>query len=138
MHRKLLLLAVVPLTTLAAGCCMCDAPYDYCGPTFLARPGEECCSDVRMNSAFAPYPVYAGPPEGVVIEGVAPATPGTPNATEMPEEASPSDTPRPTLPPDTQVPSVRSNEPSVSAPISTEAETAASPSPRGRPISFRR
>ena len=66
MHSKLLLLAALAVIGSGAGCCMCDAPYDYCGPTFLGAPGEECVTDARMNSVFTPYP---GPPAGHVVHG---------------------------------------------------------------------
>jgi hypothetical protein len=131
MHRSWLLLAVVPLTTLAAGCCMCDAPYDYCGPTFLARPGEECCSDVRMNSAFTPYPAYVDVPVEGMIEGVAPAVPG---------EASPSDAPpnpAHAMPPDGTQPNVGPGVPSVNSPAPAESESTTA-APRNRPVSLRR
>jgi hypothetical protein len=54
MHRKLLLLFGVTLGLSGAGCCMCDAPYDYCGPLFQGGC-DDCAPDARMNSAFAPY-----------------------------------------------------------------------------------
>jgi hypothetical protein len=70
MRRKLLLLAGLSLSFLATGCCLCDAPYDYCGPTFLGGPCEECVTDARMNSVFTPYP--GALPGEVAQDGLAP------------------------------------------------------------------
>ena len=57
MARRGWALAGLTTSLLAAGCCHCAAPYDYCQPTFLAQPGECCQPDARMNSAFCPMQV---------------------------------------------------------------------------------
>lgn len=116
MHRKLLLLSGLILALHSSGCCMCDAPYDYCGPTFLGGPCEECLPDARMNSAFTPYP---GPLAGEVIhEGSVPQSvlqPADPDASPVPgspEMETPMQAPAPlpgSLPPSTtQGPRARS------------------------------
>lgn len=41
------------LTTLSLGCCMCDAPYDYCYPPYAGDGcGDRCRTHERINSAF--------------------------------------------------------------------------------------
>lgn len=40
------------LTTLSLGCCMCDAPHDYCYPTYAGECGDHCRTHERINSAF--------------------------------------------------------------------------------------
>lgn len=95
MHCKLLRLAGLSLAFWATGCCMCDAPYDYCGPTFLGGPCEECVTDARMNSAFTPYPgplagevVHDGYTEQSVLEPAGPPS-GAPPAAQAPDVESP-------------------------------------------------
>jgi hypothetical protein len=42
--RRLGLAALLAGTLAASGCCVCDAPYDYCYPTFTGTDcGEPCC-----------------------------------------------------------------------------------------------
>lgn len=115
MHRKLFLLSGLSLVLWGAGCCMCDAPYDYCGPTFLGGPCTECVTDARMNSVFNPYPgpfvgevVPGGPPDQSVLQesgepNAAPAD-AQPDVEAPPPMPAVPATPR-TLPPNTtQVP----------------------------------
>jgi hypothetical protein len=137
MHRQLAAWAALSLIASAAGCCMCDAPYDYCGPTFLGRPGEECVTDARMNSAFTPYVPFVAV-SGEVVEGgvVAPEAvePGTPSGAD---ESSPSDVPPQQSPAnglelDPRTPSVPAPAPRASEPTTTTQ------GPRGRPVSLRR
>ena len=121
MHRKLFLLAGVGIISWTTGCCMCDAPYDYCGPTFLGGPCGECVTDARMNSVFNPYPTpyAAGPiiegPDGPIDQPVLQQTnepPAPPNAT--PDVEAPAPAPVPAAPPmtlprsTTQAPRARS------------------------------
>ena len=40
------------LTTLSLGCCMCDAPDDYCYPTYSGDCGDHCRTHERINSMF--------------------------------------------------------------------------------------
>lgn len=133
MHRPWFLLAGLGLSTLAAGCCMCDAPYDYCGPTFLARPGEECVSDARMNSAFTPYVPYAVGHPTEVIEGVPPGATfeAAPAEAGRTEADSPSDAmPRPTFEPTAPTP--------APAPAAGGLDPMTTRAPMGRPVSLRR
>lgn len=59
------------LTTLSLGCCMCDAPYDYCYPPYAGGGcGDHCRTHERINSAFTgPMPAegenYEGMPETI-------------------------------------------------------------------------
>lgn len=88
MHRKLLLLTALTFG-LATGCCMCDAPYDYCGPLFQGGPYDDCAPDARMNSVFMPY---AGPyGDGHVEEGAVPhSIVQPPEQVSTPDPAPPS------------------------------------------------
>ena len=141
MHRTLTAWAGLGLLTLASGCCMCDAPYDYCGPTFLAAPGEECVCDARVNSAFTPYL----PVDGYgLIEGALPpgAVPGP-----VPPGAVPGGVPEaPTPPVDPAAPMLEADPalpdmgPSAPGSPSTPAQGEAPPSMtrRDRAVSFRR
>ncbi len=54
MVRTRLVLALSLLACAAAGCTMCQSPYDYCGPTFTGQPGEPCCPDARAGSILSP------------------------------------------------------------------------------------
>ncbi len=81
------MLAVLLWST-GSGCCMCRAPYDYCGPTFSGC-GDACWSHERMGSAFTSYapgepegePAEAAPAEPVPAEpGPAPPTRNRPDA----------------------------------------------------------
>ena len=107
---------------------MCDAPYDYCGPTFLARPGEECVSDARMNSAFTPsMPYVAGQPVEVV-EGV---------VDETMLESSPSDVPR--LQPEAGArPDLQPQSPAAPTPAPQGSDPTTTQTQRDRPVSLRR
>jgi hypothetical protein len=58
------------VVTLAAGCCMCAAPYDYCAPTFTGQCGEDCRPHARVNSAFS----YGGVCEPGMAEMQGPVT----------------------------------------------------------------
>jgi hypothetical protein len=59
---------------------MCDAPYDYCGPTYHGDPCEYC-ADARMNSAFTPFP-YVGGTEEAAPQSMAPAA-SAPTPTDL-------------------------------------------------------
>ena len=88
---------------LAAGCCHCAAPYDYCQPTFLADPSECCQPDARMNSVFNPMQVAAGGgplmADGEMVSPGVP-TPANSRPAQPPDSSgSPSD-----MLPDTNVP----------------------------------
>ena len=93
MYRTRLKMSGLAIAFWATGCCMCDAPYDYCNPTFLGGPCDECVIDARRNSAFTPFP---GP-------WVAPLIPPPPQQSALqpsgeqpqPMETSPSDMPAP-------------------------------------------
>jgi hypothetical protein len=50
---RLLCAAAIGLTLVSAGCCMCDSPHDYCGPTFLGGCGEPCMEFERYGSAIS-------------------------------------------------------------------------------------
>jgi hypothetical protein len=125
MHRKLLLPAGLSLVFWATGCCLCDAPYDYCGPTFLGGPCEECVTDARMNSVFDPYPgplggevIHEGPYQHSVLDAAGPQ-PVPPPADQSPDVDAPMSPPGP--PPG----------PSPLPPSTTQA-------PRGRSIKIER
>ena len=53
MSRVCYFAAVVALSALSSGCCMCDAPYDYCGPTFLGDDCDQCMTDERVGSVLS-------------------------------------------------------------------------------------
>jgi hypothetical protein len=57
------------IATLATGCCMCAAPYDYCAPTFTGQCGDDCRPHARVNSAFSYGPgVYGYGTELAAVE----------------------------------------------------------------------
>lgn len=109
MHRKLLKAAGMGLAVWTTGCCMCDAPYDYCGPTFLGGPCEYWTVDARVNSAFTPHP---GLYHGEYVEGDVPPQ----SVLQSPEADAPTDSlepppmppPQPSPSPTTQAPRARS------------------------------
>lgn len=131
MHCKLIAWAGLLFAACSAGCCMCDAPYDYCGPTFLAEPGQDCYCDARMNSVFTPYAPYGGNGEyydGEYVEGDAMHAPQVPTPAGPPDDGSPSDAP-------TNVPNMQPPAPPT-VPIAPQPGT--TQTHRSRPVAFRR
>jgi hypothetical protein len=111
MHRKFFSLSGLGLAFWAAGCCMCDAPYDYCGPTFLGGPCTECVTDARMNSVFNPYPdAYYGD-----------VVPGPPVEQSVLQPAGQPPVPDPNAPtPDVEAPAPMPDAPSALPPTTTQ------------------
>jgi hypothetical protein len=72
MTRTSLAIGALTLALFSAGCCMCDAPYDYCGPVYTGGPCGPCClENERIGSAFTgPYAMteYGEPIDGQIIE----------------------------------------------------------------------
>ncbi len=78
MNRVLAVLMVVAaLGVTGSGCCVCRAPYDYCGPTFSGC-GDECWSHARAGSAFT----------GARVQPEPEPMPVAPPAEELPREAN--------------------------------------------------
>ncbi len=116
MQRPLLRLSGLALFFWATGCCLCDAPYDYCGPTFM---GGDCVTDARMNSAFNPMP---GPGTGEIVHAHEPQSvleSQSGEQTDTAPQATPSDIPSPTPMP---------TAPRAPVPTTTQG-------PRGRSVS---
>jgi hypothetical protein len=65
MARTSLACVVLALGLMSMGCCMCDAPYDYCGPVYTGGPCGPCClENERIGSAFTgPYATEGMPGE---------------------------------------------------------------------------
>jgi hypothetical protein len=93
---------VIGLALISTGCCMCDSPYDYCGPTFLGECGEPCMCHERYGSAISDghcgFYCHAGGCQecGEVIEGPTEAEPEeTPSEMYYEEGAAPMAAARP-------------------------------------------
>lgn len=52
MSRTWIAGVIVALAAFSSGCCMCSAPYDYCGPTYTGCDDVPCLIDERVGSAF--------------------------------------------------------------------------------------
>src|SRR5687767_12548668 len=95
MQRTMFRMSALALAFWATGCCMCDAPYDYCGPTYCGGPCDYC-ADARFNSAFNPMP---GPWTGEAVQD-APQPQSVlqqhgDEPTDMSPQAAPTDIPDP-------------------------------------------
>ena len=64
MKSRSMLLALIGVIALSAGCRVCQSPYDYCGPTFTGDPGTCCSRDGRANSILSEQIDYNGCPLG--------------------------------------------------------------------------
>ena len=53
MARTLGAWITIGLVAMAAGCRMCDNPYDYCGPTFVGGCYQQCCPTARAGSILS-------------------------------------------------------------------------------------
>jgi hypothetical protein len=89
MRRTCLAGCFAALLAAAAGCTMCDHPYDYCGPTFTGECGQTCNPLARAGSILSP-PVEITTSGGTAAASeVQPAPAGT-AAPEVPAaEATP-------------------------------------------------
>jgi hypothetical protein len=123
MQRTLFRLSGLAFAFWTTGCCLCDAPYDYCGPTFMGGPGEECVTGARMNSAFNPMPGAWG---GDVVQEAA-----EPQSVLQPQSDEPGDTAPQAMPPDMQSPMPMPTAPRAPVPTTTQG-------PRARSVSVER
>lgn len=74
MLRGTFALFVCCLLSALSGCRMCQSPYDYCGPMFGNRCGEDCLCYERVGSAIQGPSLYEYLPgaaggEGEMIPG---------------------------------------------------------------------
>lgn len=103
MVRAQLVLAFSMLAIAAAGCTMCDSPYDYCGPTFTGQAGEPCCPNARAGSVLSP------PLDTVGESELAPSE--TPTATEKEPSPTPAAAPKPQPAPSGRITARRPRQP---------------------------
>jgi hypothetical protein len=89
MRRTCLAACFAALLAAAAGCTMCDHPYDYCGPTYTGECGQTCNPLARAGSILSP-------PVDITTSG------GTPAASEA--QPAPAGTAAPEAPAAEQTP----------------------------------
>jgi hypothetical protein len=90
MARTCLALGVLALGLISTGCCMCDAPYDYCGPVYTGGPCGPCClENERIGSAFTGPYAMGGMPGEYYDESMIDGSDGI--VPEIESDSSPSD-----------------------------------------------